>query len=99
MIRLLSYDNCPPGEFYFVQSEGVYHKFKATPLIKSLAKRVADFRLANKLPRSDASSALADIDAFTCTRLNNSPQWCYDTDAPIPDINPSSGGCATCGHH
>lgn len=98
MIRLLSHEKCPPGEFYYRQGGSHPHRFGHTPIITDLARRVASYRQANKLAGADMNTALADIDAFTCARLGNSPQWCYDTDKPIEAIYPAHG-CATCGHH
>ena len=95
MIRLLSHDRCPPGEFYYPK-EGTGRNWPSTPLIHSLAAKVADYRIANKLPRADRASALADIDLFTCTRLKNNKAWCWDTETPIPEVK-HAGGCATCG--
>lgn len=98
MIRLLTHAKCPPGEFYYIQGGTVTKKFPPTPEIRSLASKVANFRRANNLPGATQDQALADIDAFTCARLNNNPRWCIDTDRPIPnEIVRSTGGCSTCG--
>lgn len=101
MIRLITYSKCPPGEFYFVQTEGVYKKFTPTPEILSLAQHVGLFREANQLPRSTLPEALEDIDSFTCARLNNDPRWCYETDVPFSQLTPAALAtpqpCATCG--
>ncbi len=98
MIRLNSHDKCPPGEFYYSQDS---KRFGATPLIKELAKRVANFRSGNGLPGGTFEQALQDIDAYTCARLNNSPDWCYDTERSFAETTPAigqkSGGCASCG--
>lgn len=99
MIRLLSHEKCPPGEFWYLQTTGLRHKFGHSPILSSLAIRVAKFRQANNLPRADEASALEDIDAFTCARLNNNPAWCYDSDKPIAALAPKKKGCVTCGHH
>jgi hypothetical protein len=100
MFRLLSHDNCPPGEFRYDQEfNGRFKKFGPTPLMGELAARVANFRAGNKLPRATQMEALEDIDLFTCQRLGNSPRWTYNTDRSFAELVPktSLGGCATCG--
>jgi hypothetical protein len=97
MIRLISHEKCPPGEFYYTQSEGLSKKFANTPLIGELATKIASFRAANKLARSTVSDALQDIDAFTCARLGNNPDWCYNTDQTVQAAHHGGGGCKTCG--
>lgn len=97
--RLISYDRVPPGEFFYRQTDGVSKSFGATPDISALARRVGSFRAGNSLSRSDYLSCLEDIDTFTCNRLNNSSQFCYQTDIPFDQLHPvgGGGGCSSCG--
>lgn len=100
MIRLLSHDKCPPGEFRYEQAfNGKARKFGPTPLIGELAARVASFRAGNGLPRATQIEALEDIDTFTCLRLGNDARWVFSTEKPFSEIvpNTSLAGCATCG--
>lgn len=98
MLRLISHSRCPPGEFYYVQTEGLPHTFVSTPLIRELAKTVVEFRKGNSLPRASLGDVLSDIDAFTCARLGNDPRWVYDSDQPLAVTSPilqapKRGGC------
>lgn len=102
MIRLITHSKCPPGQFYYLQSEGAAHRFASTPEINTLAQVVSNFRSANHLPRTSYAEALEDIDAFTCARLGNDPRWCYQTQIPFDQTAPSilanqARPCATCG--
>lgn len=100
MLRLKNYTSYPSGEYPYVQTEGIYREFPGDGLsIEQQAKRVAEFRSANRLPRPGISEVVHDIDLYTCQRLNGNPQWCHDTDQPTP--TPATliqhGPCAGCG--
>lgn len=98
--RLLSHDKCPPGEFRYEQGfNGRSRKFGSTPLIGELAKKVADFRKGNRLPRASAGEALEDIDLWNCERLGFDPRWCHNTERAFSELIALSptAGCATCG--
>lgn len=66
-----------------------------------IAKEMMDFLKANKLPRSSFAECVSVIDSFTCTRLGNDKQWCYDTDKAVAATSPTvlgaQGKCSSCG--
>jgi hypothetical protein len=97
MFRLVSYEQCPPGEFQYEQAAGAAKPRRwKSPLILEMAGKVADFRKGNNLPRASSLEALQDIDVANCARLGNNSRWCVDSDAPY--VGPSGGGpCAGCG--
>lgn len=98
--RLINHRVCPPGEFIYEQTEGVRRKFPAGPDIEALARVVAEFRQANKVPRGTFAAALEDIDAYTCQRIGNHRDWCYNTDRSYAETTPAArpqGGCGGCG--
>jgi len=45
-------------------------------LVWELATQIADFRAGNGLPRATPREALADIEAYSCERLHDDPNWC-----------------------
>lgn len=96
---LISTSQCPPGEFSYVQTEGIGRRFDRTPLIGELAATVADFRKGNKLPRAGKAEALEDIIRYTCDRLNNDPAFVFDTEHTVGELLPaaSGAGCNGCG--
>lgn len=99
---LKSHLKCPPGSFPYEQTEGINRKFESWPLIEEQARRVADFRKGNGLPRATVPEALQDIDLYTCWRLGNNPRFCYNTDRSYSDVSPmgqrtATGGCRGCG--
>lgn len=99
MMWLKSLTDCPPQEFFYEQTEGIYRRFPQTPLIKELASSVSDFRKGNKLPRPSFGEALEDIVVYTVKRLNGNPQWCFETDLNAGALLPQQGGggCSGCG--
>lgn len=100
MLWLKSLYDCPPGEFSYVQTEGIEKRFEQTPLIKELASRLSDFRKGNQLPRPSFGEALEDIVVYTVARLKGNPQWCYDAgDLNAGALLPQQGGggCSGCG--
>lgn len=99
MFYIRRYDQCPPGEFWYQQTDGLSKIFRSNPDIYGLAKRVCDFRRGNNLSRDTIQEALEDIDAFTCQRLHNSISWCYESNRSFGELHPApaSSGCGTCG--
>ena len=116
MYRIRRYENAPPGQYYYKLlfqngKEEPYqglckhtancHQFGPSPTINEPARRLSAFRTANNLPRATLTEATEDVDTFTCNRLGNSSTWCYDTDKPYAEVNPSAkpaAPCSTCGH-
>jgi hypothetical protein len=97
MFKLITYSPFPPGEFVYEQTEGEYHKFDGSGLsMGQQAKNVLRFRAANHLPRATYVEVVQDIDAYTCARLKNNPQFVIDSDKPVEVLQPSTGGCASC---
>lgn len=97
MFALISYDKVPPGQFWYQDPQRV-KPFQSTPLIGSLIQRVADFRAGNGYERAKDQEVLEDIVAFTCARLNNNQQWCYDTKKTAQQVfTPAPKGCRGCG--
>jgi hypothetical protein len=98
MFKLITYSPFPPGEFSYEQTDGIYHKFEGMGLsVGQQAKNVLKFRTANQLGRATYVEVVQDIDAYTCARLKNNPQFVIDSDKPVEVVQPSSGGCSTCG--
>jgi len=75
MCRLRSYDINPPGNFFYVQTQGIKHVFASHPIIEGLAKEVSSFRAANKLPRASVQQALEDVDHWNAARLGCHNSW------------------------
>ncbi len=94
-------DQVPPGSFPYEQTDGIRKKFEATSDIDAQAHLVADFRLANNLPRATVEQAATDIDTFTCQRLGNMSEFCRDTEGKpyTPPVTVRTGGCGSCGAH
>lgn len=90
--------NLPPKEWFYIQTEGIRKVFPSTPEIRSQARRVSEFRKANKLPRPGIEEALEDIALFTCKRLGCNPRWCSDGSNGPRIASPvgAKGGCTTC---
>lgn len=100
MFVLITYSPMPPGQFPYVQTEGITHKFPGDCDIMLQAKRVHDFRKGNNLPRKSLEECLEDIDRYTCARLGNDPLFCTEIEnVSFVTIHPNvaKGGCATCG--
>ncbi len=68
----------PPGGFRYDQPlpDGAVKKFASMNLAWTLAEEIADFRKGNGLPRASAREAIDDIEAATCQRLHDDPNWC-----------------------
>lgn len=98
MYKLLVHTPFPPGEYPYEQTQGIYQRFNGDGLsIEQQAQRVLDFRRGNTLERRILAECIQDIDAYTCARLNNNPQFVVDSDAPVyVEVRPT-GSCATCG--
>lgn len=96
---LKSLTNCPQGEFSYVQTEGIEHRFERTPLIGELASRIVDFRKGNSLPRASRAEAMEDVIVFTVNRLPSNSEWVVETEMSVGELLPQSsgGGCAGCG--
>ncbi len=116
MVRLNSHMSVPPGEFVWrvVVRDGIVtpthtpcggqsncFTFGPSPLIDQIAKEYLTFLRGNKLPGADYAQIVEQIDAYTCERLGNSPQFCYDSEARVsqnsPTVMASRGRCAGCG--
>jgi len=80
---LKSYNQPIPGNYFFVQREGIYKTFAANPIIEEVAKAVSAFRIANKIPRGSLAESLADVDAFNCAVRNNDEKYCRKCDSPF----------------
>jgi hypothetical protein len=76
-MSLLRIDALPPGGWIYTQSETGW-KLRSMDPFRDAAKQVASHRVANNLPRSTVDEAAVDLDAATCQRLGNDPQWCAD---------------------
>lgn len=98
---LKSQRKAPPGNFLYEQTEGIYKKFDATPLLDDLARVVTKFRKGNNLPRANLEKVLQEVEQYNCARLGNNPRYCYDTERPYVEVSPiakrASGGCGGCG--
>lgn len=98
MWLLKSLLKAPPGSFRYEQTQGVYKKFDASPLIVHLAHSVSDLRTGNNLPRSSFEEALEDIIFYNCQRLGFNTRWCHKTNGEsLPVAFHKSKGCQTCG--
>lgn len=103
--RLRSYELAPPGGYPYIQQNGIRREFPSQPLIEAQARIVSDFRKANGLSRPSVREALEDIDAQTCQRLGNMPQFCIPCNQPAgqaqvvalsnssPIVAPPCAGC------
>lgn len=73
---LKNYNSPIPGNYFYVQTEGINHRFDASPIIEVVAKAVSAFRIANHLPRASLGESLQDVDVFNCTIRNNDTRFC-----------------------
>lgn len=100
-MRLISYENTPPGSYPYNQTGDKPRSFKATPTIESQALAVAAYRRANGLPRATYPEALQDIDEHQCSRLGNNPRWCVESGASpqyaLASNAPGLVPCKSCG--
>jgi len=83
--RLRSYDANPPGNFPYVQTQGIKHEFTAEPVIEAQAKIVSSFRAANALPRASVKECLEDIDHYTAARLGCHRSWTVPINSPAEE--------------
>jgi hypothetical protein len=97
---LKSFTTCPPGEFRYQQTSplGKLMKFGPDPDIHHLANVIADWRRANGMGGATHDQAMVDIVEYTCQRLGNHPNWCYNTDKTVAQVVPvRRHGCSSCG--
>ena len=98
---LKSYQAPPPGLFAYVQRDGIFSIFNPSAIIEDVAKKVSAFRLKNGLNRGSLAESMEDIDAFNCARLENNPNWVFQTDATFAQIHSNhpfiKQHCSTCG--
>jgi hypothetical protein len=94
----------PPGEYIYLQEEGIRKRFEGTPLVDLQATAVSNFRRANGLPRATFDDALEDVVQYTCKRLGGHKRWCYETGKAVSFAEGSTmlrarktGGCGGCG--
>lgn len=101
MFQLKTYNTNPPGNFVYVQTEGISHRFPASPTIEHLVKDVSAFRIANNLPRASLAETLEDVDRFQCARLENSSSWCWQCAESFEQSHHNhpffAKACASCG--
>lgn len=98
--QLKHYAHSPPGNFSYVQTVGHRHVFPALPSIEEVAKAVSQFRSANRLPRASLGESLEDVDAYTCARIRNHPDWCWEAQQSFQETHsghPFFRACPTCG--
>ena len=99
MFRLINPNAFPPGGYSYTDPN-TGKKFGGSYGLNEQAQRVSQFRRANGFPRSGLLECAADIDAYTCARLGNAPQFVFDTDAALTNQSfglPESAPCAGCG--
>jgi len=115
MIRLYSHSSCPPGEFFirivFSQTDWSASQagcgspncvqFGPSPLIEEVAKDMGAFLRSNNLPRNSFAECVQLIDTYTCERLGNGKQWCFDTEKNYNETTATilnrEGKCGGCG--
>ena len=97
--RLRSYDTAPPGGYFYEQFGDKPRRFAASPMIEGLAKQVAAYRKGNNLPRASYTESLQDVDAQTCARRGNDPNYCLQYSDAEPTQTPTGElhRCAGCG--
>ena len=81
MCRLRSYDVNPPGNYSYVQTQGIKREFPSVPLIESLAQDISAFRAGNGLPRASIKESLEDADHYNAERIGCHRNWCVDVNA------------------
>ena len=101
-----NHNSFPPGGWIFRQPEtGWSAPLPMSDSFSATVKRIAEHRQANPgfpLP-TDSVSISADLDGFTCARLNNDPQYCESVPdgQPIATLHPlhasAASSCRTCG--
>ena len=79
--RLLNYDGPIPGNYPYVQTEGIHRDFSALPIIESQAQTVSEFRRGNSLPRASVRECLEDVDHYNAQRLGCHRSWTVAIDA------------------
>lgn len=101
MFILKSYNNPLPNNYFYEQTEGIRHSFRASPIIEEVVKSVSAFRIANNLSRGSLAECLEDVDRYQCAARNNDGRYCWDCPEPFEKIRQFhrfvEKGCATCG--
>lgn len=99
--QLKSYNVNPPGNYSYEQTQGIPRRFGAQPVIEGIVKTVSNFRIANKLQRASLAECLEDVDRYTCARLHNNPDYCWDCPQSFEESHKShlfvKPSCASCG--
>jgi hypothetical protein len=75
---LRTFNTIPPGGWVLEQAlpSGGVKKWKSMNEVGKLAKEIADFRKGNELARATVHEVIADIEAATCLRLHDDPNYC-----------------------
>ena len=98
---LKSYQQPIPGNYFYVQSTGIEHKFKANPIVEEVAKAVSALRIANQLPRASLAESLEDVDTFNCAVRKNDERWCRWCEGSFESAHANhrfiNRNCAGCG--
>jgi len=101
MWLLKSYRNPIPGNYFYVQTEGIKHDFAAQPHIEAVAQVVSSFRIANRLPRASIPESLEDVDRFNCSVRNNDANYCFECRGDFESARSEhpyfKKSCASCG--
>ena len=102
--RLRSYEGPLPGNYSYVQTEGITRSFPSVPVIESLAQDVLSFRRANNLPRASFQECLVDVDHSNAARLGCSDRYTVPINTPAEAVthsmaksHPLITPCAGCG--
>lgn len=98
MYQLINPSKVPPGEFSYVQTEGIPRKWGRNPDLNQLSKLVSDFRSGNGLSRDSVAEAQSDIVQFNADRLEPATRarFYFNSDSP-GQPPPSVKACASCG--
>ena len=104
MCRLRSYDGPLPGNYSYVQTEGIKRDFPSVPVIESLAQDLSSFRKGNNLPRSSVKECLLDVDHYNAQRVGCHRDYTTAIDSiadagktSLPQSHPIITPCKGCG--
>lgn len=104
MCKLRSYDGPLPGNYSYVQTEGIKREFPSVPIIESLAQDIAAFRQGNNLPRASVKECLLDADHYNARRVGCDRAYTVPIESPseaqtvsLSPNHPLITPCAGCG--
>lgn len=99
---LRSFDINPPGNYFYLQTQGLRREFGPSPDIIALGNEVYQFRKGNDLQRATLKESIDDISCYVCFCLGGMSSYCVPINNPntalalnasSPVVAPPCSGC------